>query len=388
MLPHNKSASQPSSSALSTRDLIQRAEGYRGNYLLLPGQRCTPSELLRLAGLPPLTGPLAQLIDAGDSIAHQPIICPPDRPLLRQWNPYSGTWPLHLEYSLEALIAEDDHRWLIKIHEAGTRCLFDTIHELAHGQITLIGMLGLIGSMHLEELSRFHLLGEALAVLIGDLEGPELLEELCYFESFWPPSRQRSHAVAFNPSQALRAIGLTNSEQRAQWLFELYLGGEASVPISPPESGLGRQALAFLCEEGAYAEKARTLVNPAWESGYWSRPMIQRWRQDFVPARAVKLPWLKEPLQSIEDCRHAWREITLDWRGLPPALERGLQRRLAIQRWALKVAELRGALEHPRARIPDAVRAEACAGLDQDWARLITFFKPLEEPLVGTYECR
>ena len=212
---------------------------YALRYLLVPGQRSLPSDVLKSAGVPqPLPVELEQLIKTGDLLNQLGVVITDADPLLRQWNPYSGVWALHTTHPFGAQLNED-HRWIVKGFEAGVRCLYDTIHEVTHGVLASLGQMGLLTRLGSGDINRFHAMSEAVAVLIGDVEGHDLLRESGYLRDYWPPSVYRSHAIALSPSEALRAAGAISTqelgelsrtasrtasdrrEDRAQWLFKL-----------------------------------------------------------------------------------------------------------------------------------------------------------------------
>ena len=85
---------------------------------------------------------------------------------LHQWNPYSGSFPIESQLSLSQSL--DHHRWVLDSFEARMRCLYDGIHEMTHQVLAQLGLMGLLRS-NMKDLTAFHTLSEALAVLVGDL---------------------------------------------------------------------------------------------------------------------------------------------------------------------------------------------------------------------------
>jgi hypothetical protein len=349
---------------------------YALNYLIIPDQRYLPSKCLEVAGLPPsLPTEIQHLITFGDQLCHEGVVVTDADPILKQWNPYTGAWPLHTSHHFGAQLNED-HRWLIKGFEAGTRCLYDTIHEVTHGVMASLGLMGLLTRTPPAERHRFHVAGEAMAVLLGDIEAHDVLRSSGYLDAYWPPSAQRSHAVALSPPAALEASGL-NKKNRSRWLFDLYLEGRADLPSLPRDPPLRAQAFAFLIEEHSYASKVEFTVGPSWSRGYWSRPELIAFLRDFVPPHEVHLPHLDAPLTSIEDCLIHWRALTLDASPLPDALQRAHIVRLTLQRVALKVCELQGVFESYRYRGEEPQRSEASALLSSCRADLLRRFQEL-----------
>ena len=323
---------------------------YATRYTLIPGQTLSTQQALMSAGLDePLPAPLQGMIELADALGHHAVVLP-DEPLLKQWNPYTGRWPLYSEGLLGAQVLSD-HRWLQRVHEAGVKVVYSALHEVTHGLWAALSQLGLLSLLAPYERARFHQASEACAVLISDLEGPERLCESGFFERFWPAGASRSHAVQFSPPQALAEAGL-DQEGRAQWLFKLYLSLDAPLPQRPQRLGQRAEALAFLIEEANYAEKATLGATATWSRRYWGRAEIERYLELFVPAAPLLLPHLSEPITSVEGCASAWRQLTLE---LPNALEASqvsyLAARLSLQRTALKVCELEGAVQSTRLRL-------------------------------------
>lgn len=339
---------------------------YALRFLLVPGQRLRSSEVPGAAGLPVgegegLPSPLRALLARADDLGHDPLVISGADPLLAQWSPYAGAWPLYVEGAFGARLL-DDHRWVQRAHEAGARALYDALHEATHGAWAAVGLMGVIGGVSLEGLDRFHALSEAAAVLVGDLEGPERLAGSGLWGRHWPASASRSHAVGFSPPAALAAAGLSDPDERARWLFEVYADHRRDLPTLPEDPGLRAEALAFLVEEGSYAEKVASAVGPAWSRAYWARPELMAFRADFVPPTPVQLPHLREPLLTPDDCARAWRALTLEPWDLPPLALNHLRARLSLQRRALKVCELESALSSYRV-VP--VGAEGMGGIEE-----------------------
>lgn len=325
---------------------------YATRYLLVPGRRLNQAELLDSIGLDERLPPaLEGLLALSDDLGIDALVLTENEPLLKQWNPFSGRWPLYTDGAFGAQLLSD-HRWLQRAHEAGAKALHSALHEVTHALWASWGQLGLLSYLPRRERGRFHLAAEACAVLMSDIEGHGQLRESGLLERYWPAGRSRSHAVAFSPVEALSASGL-DRESRAQWLFELYLAQQRELPSLPEHEGRRAEALAFLIEESSYAEKAEVTVTPAWLRSYWERPELEAYLRDFVPAHPLVLPHLKEPISSVEGCVQRWEALTLGASALEAPLRAYLRARLNLQRAALKVCELEGALESYRLVLPE-----------------------------------
>jgi len=355
---------------------------YATRYLLIPGRKLSPLELPEAIGLAePLPAALEGLFKLCDELGVSALVLSESETLLKQWNPYSGRWPLYTEGAFGAQLL-NDHRWLQKIHEAGAKALHSALHELSHALWAAWGQLGLLSLLSPQERARFHLASEACAVLMSDLEGHEQLLSSGLLARYWPAAEAKSHAVAFSPVQALKEAGLASSQERAAWLFELYLQQQTELPQLSAHEGRRVEALAFLIEEASYAEKAELTVTPAWLRSYWERPEIEGYLRDFVPPRPLTLPQLEEPITSVEGCVAHWRELTLGAAQLSIAQRAYLRARLSTQRVALKVCELMGLFESYRLIISDELRAEALSLIHTTRASLLQRFEErLAQPL-------
>ena len=331
---------------------------YATRYMLVPGRRVNNLELIESIGLDEALPPkLAGLLELSDDLGIDALVLTDSEPLLKQWNPFSGRWPLYTDGAFGAQLLSD-HRWLQRAHEAGAKALYSALHEVTHTLWASWGQLGLLSLLPRQERARFHLASEACAVLMSDLEGHGQLLESGLLERYWPAGEARSHAVSFSPVAPLKDAGLDRST-RASWLFELYLKGRRDLPRLPEHEGHRVEALAFLIEEASYAEKAALTVTPAWLRSYWERPELEGYLRDFVPAHPLELPHLPEPITSVEGCVEQWEALTLGATALEPNQRAYLKARLSLQRVALKVCELEGALESYRLILEEQAQREA-----------------------------
>ena len=80
---------------------------YALKYVVLPGQQYSTGELLESAGLPEQRPqPIDALIESAHDIAYDAIAVGRSDDILHQWNPYSGTWPVHV---IDPLEEEENH---------------------------------------------------------------------------------------------------------------------------------------------------------------------------------------------------------------------------------------------------------------------------------------
>ena len=345
---------------------------FAAQYVLIPGQRLSVQESLSAIGFhAPLPHALDQLIKSTDQLGHHSLVLTERDPLLVQWNPFMGVTPLLTEFAL-GVAGFSDHRWLQSIHESGIKALFHQIHESVHAQWAAFGLSGGLSLCSQSHRALFHSLAEACAVYIGDIEAPELLRREEVFKDYWPAGAYRSHAIAFCPLEALAESGLI-AEKRAEWLMNLYLSGERTFPKLPNERGLRAEALAFLIEEGSYADKIDLTTTPQWLRYYWDRPEIEAFMKDFVrsvsPIR-LSLAHHKE-ISTTEDLREQWRVISYgEW--FDPDRENYLKSRLMIQRYALKVAELIGVFKSYRLPIDPTLSQTALKLLNHTRDQLLS----------------
>jgi len=344
---------------------------YATRYMLVPGRRVNNAELIESIGLDePLPPQLAGLFELSDDLGIDALVLTDSEPLLKQWNPFSGRWPLYTEGAFGAQLLSD-HRWLQRSHEAGAKALHSALHEVTHTLWASWGQLGLLNLLPRQERARFHLASEACAVLMSDLEGHAQLLNSGLLERYWPASTVQSHAVAFSPVAPLRSSGL-DRESRASWLFELYLKERRDLPGLPEHEGHRIEALAFLIEEASYAEKAEHTMTPAWLRSYWERPELEAYLRDFVPPHPLELPHLSEPITSVEGCVAQWEALTVGATALGPTQRAYLKARLSLQRVALKVCELEGALESYRLIMGERAQLEASQLVTAQRAQLLS----------------
>ena len=334
-------------------------EEFGVSWHVVDGVSYRPSDLLRAGGHgTPLPGPLQRLVEAGDALEHRAVYGDLQA-IEKQWHPLCGGWWVDRR-STSWLPSPGEPRWLIRHFEAAVKLLFTTVHEVVHAQVGYLGLLGLLGEASDADLMTFHQAGEGLAVLVGDLESHAFLSEDGYFDRLWPPARDASHAVGFDPLPALARAGLSTAAARADWMRGIYLGDGESLPDLPGERWARAMALGFLTEEHHYARKSTTLIQPAWLARYWSVPEIVGFRERFIPSFPVELRGeRKVVVGQVEQLFGLWREATVDWGAAWYACHPYGRTRLAIQRAALKAAELLRAVRSPRFQASASVRARS-----------------------------
>ena len=317
---------------------------FAAKYVLIPGQRLSISDSLNNIGFDfTLPETLHDLLLAADQLGHQGLVLTETDPLLVQWNPFSGVTPLLTDYAL-GVAGFGDHRWLQSIQQSSVKVIYHQIHEAVHALWAAFGLCGGLSLISSRERHSFHALAEACAVYLGDIEAPELLAEAELFEELWPAGAHRSHAIAFTAPQALAASGLVG-EERAEWLFSVYLDGHRALPQLPSRRGQRAEALAFLIEETSYAEKIDLFTTPQWLKHYWDRPEIKAFIHDFipkVPPNAQMTLADGQEISSLSELRSAWREITFGKGWVSQQNLPTLRAQLHLRRVALKVCEMIG----------------------------------------------
>lgn len=346
---------------------------YATRYLLVPGRRIQAHELIESIGLSEaLPKDIQAMFHLSDTLGIDALVLTDSDPLLKQWNPFSGRWSLCTEGAFGVQLL-NDHRWLQKMHEAGSKALHHALHEITHSLWAVWGQCGLLSLLSKQEQLRFHLAAEACAVLMSDLEGHAHLLDSGLLDRYWPASRSKCHAVGFSPIEALKATGL-DSETRAQWLFSIYLDHQRSLPTLPTHPGHRVEALAFLIEEANYADKAELMVTPSWLRSYWGRPEIEDYLRDFVPPHPLKFPYMKAEISTVDACIEHWRALTLGASALSVKERAYLKARLSIQRVALKICELQGVFESYRLVLNEPERAQAKHLLFQQRQEVLELF--------------
>ena len=339
----------PDHVALALRELGVR-------YLVAPNKAYGAASIFRAAGLPhPLPEPVARLVAFGEA-ARVRVVALGSSPLERQWNPYSGAW-----YLARTVPKTTDHRFAYEHVQRGALLLFDAAHELTHASVATVALAGLLSRLDADGRARLHATGEAMAVLVGDLELPSAIDS--YLRAFWPPATQLSHAVAANPSDALAAAGVDGADARAAWVRSLYLDGGRALPRVPDAPADRARALACLYEEHLNATKAARTVQPSWQRGDWSAPEIAAWIDGFVPKRApiVRVHGEARVIESVDDLWSVWRALTVAWEPQPDHDVELLE----VQRAALKIAELARAFASPRLLVGDGARDRGSARIEE-----------------------
>ncbi|MBS2016738.1 MAG: hypothetical protein JST00_27890 [Deltaproteobacteria bacterium] len=284
----------------------------------------------------------------------------------KQWNPYTGH--AYLETNPPQLDV-DQHRWLEARWDALVRQLLQMLHEAAHQHVASLGLKGLLGASYPSELTAFHAFSEWVAGIVTDVEvGPDLTQTI---KNRWPPAAHRSHVVAGQLRAALEATGLTTPQARGEFVYRVWRDG-----VVPEHRRPGKEHDAvlsnYLLEEWSYAKKVE-VAERAWQRSYWFSNEIREAIELFAPARPVKVETRSRGiivLSGVGDLEREWVAVLLDSMPETEARQTATRASLALQQYALKLAELRRAVRSPRLLI-ESSRAQALAlRVDREWARL------------------
>ena len=347
---------------------------YALRYLLVPGQALSAHEVLDNVGLPrPLPPTVHALLDQSDALQHTHLILTETDPVMMQWNPFSGSTPLYTKGALGTQLL-GSHRWLQEIHEGSTKVLYHVIHECVHAIWAAYALQGLLTYLPYHERSRFHAFVEANAVLVGDIEAHQCLLDHGYFDHFWPSSIEQTHAASFSTLRSLEAAKLIK-ETRAQWLFDVYLGDQRSLPHIPDHTGLRAEAFAFLHEEVSYADKISTYTNPNWTRYYWDREEIESFLEDFVPPSSLSHPDLPTPVSTLDECIQHWSTLLLRPMTQSDGEQAYQRLRLTLQRFALKICELIGVYTSYRLHLSDDDRHASLEVVRSSREKLLSLFR-------------
>lgn len=361
----------PASEGLAPSPSARAHRQFQADWTLTPG-RYRPSSLLASFGLPPLPTVLNTLVESGDAMGDE-VVCMPLDGLSRQWNPYCGQWYASYDPGLSNVRAQ---RWLGDRRRAAIEHVYAMSHELAHGALGFLGLCGLMGGASLEAIGELHRAGEGFAYLISDLEVPTELQGSGLLAEYWPAATEVSHAHRGDPLRALRKLGITSPEARAMYACDLYSSeGERPAFAAIPSTVDAEAADAFLTER-RYAQNVKYVVTPTWNTLYWSHPEIARFLRDFVPRCPVSLRAGARPVETLRDLFVHWRDVI----AAPSHLLRerpGLALRIAIQRFALKIAELLRAIKGRAILMPETSRSACAQLLSAEMTALESMFAPL-----------
>jgi hypothetical protein len=276
-----------------------------------------------------------------------------------------------------------DHRFLIRQFESAANLAFVAAHELVHANIASLALGGLLGSVDEDGLNELHKVAEGIAVLVGDLELPELFQDSEYLAQFWPPATQTTHGNSLNPVGAFHAAGLPSSDDRAAWVRDLYLEAGEHLPSVPQGFADRAVSLSMLYEEQRYARKVRDKVLPSW-AAYWRSPELRAFVEHFVPAAPTIIFRAEgEPVEirRPEEFFDHWRAVSLDWSPPPDDVGNYWRARIETQRVALRFAELLRAVRSRRWLPFEGEDGRTQRAIARAWEETVRLFEPLRPPL-------